>query len=440
MASGKPARKFLIATLEGGGSVGPAVTVARKLVEAGHDVRLMSDECNRPEAEKAGARFVAWTRAPSRTDRSRESDLHRDWEAADMMDGFGRVIAAIVVGPALRYAQDAMEELEREPADLVISAELLLGVVAGCEAMGQEVVLLPSNSMVITIKAALDHAAASDAPPASEQEARMAAIAQAMGAALAQAAAPFNLSRQALGLPPIGQLLDQLGAVRMILAAVSRSFDMAPEQDPPGLAYIGPQLDDPSWAGEWRSPWPAEDGRPLVLVGFSTTFQDHVGALQSVIDALAMLPVRALVTTGPAVDPAELSAPDHVAVVQSAPHNQVMEQACAVITHGGYGTLCRALAHRLPMLVMPQGRDQYGNAERLAAHGAGLALPPGADAATIAGAVMRLLEEPGFGAAADRLGAQVDREMRESRVVELLEELACQTSSPRPAAPARSPA
>jgi MGT family glycosyltransferase len=421
MAQGS--RKFLITTLEGGGSVGPAITVARKLVEAGHDVRVMSDECNRPEAESSGARFVPWTRAPSRTDRSKDSDLHRDWEAADLMDGFGRVIAAIVVGPALRYAQDTMEELAREPADLVISAELLLGVVAGCEKAGQPVVLLPSNSMVITIKAALDHAAASDAPPANEQEARMAAIAQAMGAALMQAVPPFNLTREALGLPPIGQLLDQMAYVRMILAAVSPSFDMAPPGDVPGLTYIGPQLDDPAWAERWQSPWPADDKRPLVLVGFSTTFQDHAGVLQNVIDALGTLPVRALVTLGPAIAPEELTARDNVVLVKSAPHNQVMQQASLVVTHGGYGTLTRALAHRLPLLVMPQGRDQYGNAERLAAHGAGIALPPGVDAATIAGAVRRLLEEPGFAEAAEGLGAQVDREMRESRVVELLEEL-----------------
>jgi MGT family glycosyltransferase len=423
MAQGRQPRKFLITTLEGGGSVGPAITVARKLVEAGHDVRVMSDACNRPEAESSGARFVPWTRAPSRTDRSKDSDLHRDWEAADLMDGFGRVIAAIVVGPALRYAQDTMEELAREPADLVISAELLLGVVAGCEKAGQPVVLLPSNSMVITIKAALDHAAASDAPPANEQEARMAAIAQAMGAALMQAVPPFNMTREALGLPPIGQLLDQMAYVRMILAAVSPSFDMAPPGDTPGLTYIGPQLDDPAWAEQWQSPWPAGDKRPLVLVGFSTTFQDHAGVLQNVIDALGTLPVRALVTLGPAIASEELQARDNVALAVSAPHNQVMKQASLVVTHGGYGTLTRALAHRLPLLVMPQGRDQYGNAERLAAHGAGIALPPGADAATIAGAVRQLLDEAGFAEAAERLGAQVDREMRESRVVELLEEL-----------------
>jgi len=35
----------------------------------------MSDACNRPEAEAAGATFIPWRRAPSRPDRSREADI-----------------------------------------------------------------------------------------------------------------------------------------------------------------------------------------------------------------------------------------------------------------------------------------------------------------------------------------------------------------------------
>ena len=49
---------FLFATWEGGGSVTPVLTVARKLSDRGHRVRVMSDRCNRPETEAAGAAFV----------------------------------------------------------------------------------------------------------------------------------------------------------------------------------------------------------------------------------------------------------------------------------------------------------------------------------------------------------------------------------------------
>lgn len=64
-------KSYLFATWEGGGSVAPALTVARKLAERGHHVRVMSDACNRAEAEAAGCEFIPWTRAPSRPDRPR---------------------------------------------------------------------------------------------------------------------------------------------------------------------------------------------------------------------------------------------------------------------------------------------------------------------------------------------------------------------------------
>jgi UDP-N-acetylglucosamine:LPS N-acetylglucosamine transferase len=55
MPAADQSRSFLLTTWEGGGSVAPALTVARKLVARGHQVRVMSDECNRRDAEAACA-------------------------------------------------------------------------------------------------------------------------------------------------------------------------------------------------------------------------------------------------------------------------------------------------------------------------------------------------------------------------------------------------
>ena len=74
-------RDFLLATWEGGGTVPPVLTVARRLLARGHRVRVMLDVCARADVEAAGAEFVAWSRAPSRPDRSPASDPARDWEA-----------------------------------------------------------------------------------------------------------------------------------------------------------------------------------------------------------------------------------------------------------------------------------------------------------------------------------------------------------------------
>ena len=142
---------FLFTTWEGGGSVTPALTVAAKLVARGHRVRVMSDRSNRPEAEASGARFIPWTRAPSRPDRSRATEILHDWDVAEPIDGLGRLVEEIMAGPALAYAQDVMEELRREPADLVVSSEMLPGVSAGCEALGQRLALLAVNVSIFPL-------------------------------------------------------------------------------------------------------------------------------------------------------------------------------------------------------------------------------------------------------------------------------------------------
>ena len=84
----------------------------------------------------------------------------------------------------------------------------------------------------------------------------------------------------------------------------------------------------------------------------------------------------------------------------------------------------RALAHGVPLLCMPLGRDQADNAVRVAARGAGLTLAAAAPAEEIRAALARLLDEDAFRDAARRLGAAVAAEASSPAVVDELEVLA----------------
>src|SRR5262249_3956952 len=138
----------------------------------------------------------------------------------------------------------------------------------------------------------------------------------------------------------------------------SAAFDFESTNPPQRVVYAGPELDDPEWTGSWRSPWSASDRRPLVLVGFSTTYQDQAGVLTRVIEALRDLDVRAVVTTGPAIQVRAVPTAPNVHVCPSAPHSAVLDEACAAITHAGHGTVIRTLAAGVPLVCMPMGRDQ----------------------------------------------------------------------------------
>jgi UDP:flavonoid glycosyltransferase YjiC (YdhE family) len=84
----------------------------------------------------------------------------------------------------------------------------------------------------------------------------------------------------------------------------------------------------------------------------------------------------------------------------------------------------RALVSRVPMLVIPHGRDQNDNAVRVTERGAGLSLMPDAPVESIRAACVRLLGEPQFRAAARRLGDLVAAEAERSTLVRELEAVA----------------
>ena len=133
------------------------------------------------------------------------------------------------------------------------------------------------------------------------------------------------------------------------------------------------------------------------------------GLYREVIDALAGLRARVLVTVGRHADPAELGAlPANVHVERWVAQASVMPHAAAMVAHGGAGTTLSALAAGVPLVLLPLSADQPINARRVVELGAGRALDGGrACVPRLADAVARVLEEPCYRAAAGRIAADV---------------------------------
>lgn len=155
------------------------------------------------------------------------------------------------------------------------------------------------------------------------------------------------------------------------------------------------------------------DPRPLVPVSFGTVVpvDGHYPSLyRAAIDAIAPLPVRAVVTVGRQVDPALLGpVPENVRVAPWVPMGELLGAAAAFVTHGGAGTTLAALAHGVPMALVPVTADQPLNAGLIAAHGAGIALEAGPDAvaAELHDAVRQLLDDPRHGDVARALADEI---------------------------------
>ena len=421
-------REFLFATFEGGGNVPPMLGAVRRLVERGHHVRVLGDDSMQSDVAAVGGSFVPWRRAPNRPDRGVASDFLRDWEAEGEGGGLLRLLDGLTIGPAAAFAGDTVDELRRHAADVLVSCDILFGPMIAAEATGTKLALFGSNISVVVPLPGVPPVGPGLLPAVTEDDHAQADGVRAWFAdALAARLPVLNAARAAFGLAPLSDGFAQPAKADQVLLATSRAFDFPAERLPATLRYVGPLLEQPHWAGTWASPWPADDTRKLVLIALSSTFQDQVPTIQSVLDALAPLPVRALVTLGPGLADAHLNLPGNAVAVAAAPHDVVMREAALVVTHCGHGTVMRALAHHKPMLCLPMGRDQNDNAARVAARGAGLRLAHNADVDALRDAIGQLLRDPAFTAAASALGAAIAAAEPASALVDELEVLAsCQ--------------
>ena len=414
--------RYLFTTWEGGGHVQPMLLVARDLAGRGHQVLALSDPCNASDAAALDVPFRAWTTAPFQTGKSRDDDRLKDHEADNPLEVIQRLLDRVMTGPALAYAQDTLVAIDAFAPDVVVSQELLLGPMAAAEARRLSLALLTANIWSLPTMTGAPPFGAGMLPAANDEERAMHAMVGQMSRGFFQAGLPgLNAAREVLGLPPLDDVFTQLDAAQTILLATSKAFDFAPEPLPAPFLHVGPHLADPAWI----EPFVAPPGvSPLVVVSFSSLYQAQEPVLRAIIAALADLPVRGVVTTGPTLDPAEFDAPDNVAVVRSAPHGDLLKDAALFVTHAGHGSTLRPLMAGVPLLCLPMGRDQHDNAARVAHRGAGLTLPADASPETIAAALRRLLDEPAFKTAAESLGAAIRADEAARSATSALEALA----------------
>ncbi|HTC59565.1 MAG TPA: nucleotide disphospho-sugar-binding domain-containing protein, partial [Solirubrobacteraceae bacterium] len=176
---------------------------------------------------------------------------------------------------------------------------------------------------------------------------------------------------------------------------------------------------------------PETNADPLVVASFSTSYMDQQALAQRVLDALACLPVRALLTAGPALETHGLRIPANARVLDYIPHRTVFPHAALVITHCGWQTVNAALADGVPLVCVPDGRDQPDNAARVVACGAGVRVSKRASPAKLRRTIAAALANPELKRGAQAMSEALARSDGAVAVADRLEQLALSV----PAAP-----
>ena len=137
--------------------------------------------------------------------------------------------------------------------------------------------------------------------------------------------------------------------------------------------------------------------RPTLLLTFGTIY-GVPAVLDPILRELSALDVDLRVTLGPEGSISDFSVgPERVRFEKFAPLAELLADVDLVVAHGGGGTTLGALASALPLVLAPQGADQFRISERVAAGGAGVQILPGPTAPRdIASAVTTVLADEHF--------------------------------------------
>jgi len=164
---------------------------------------------------------------------------------------------------------------------------------------------------------------------------------------------------------------------------------------------------------------------PLVLVAPSTAHDSDNHLVRTALEALSGEPVRVVATTNRVAPQTPIEVPPNAVLVDWLSYSQLMPAASLVISHGGHGTVARALAAGTPLLICPIIGDMSETAMRVAWAKCGLSLPWRlCQPAPLRWAARRLLDDASFAARAEELARWAGENDGAERGAELIERLA----------------
>jgi UDP:flavonoid glycosyltransferase YjiC (YdhE family) len=385
----------LFVTFEAGGNVPPMLAVAQRLVAGAGTALVLGSPSQRSAVEAAGLPFEPFSHEQA-------YGSLRPMTARQNLSGITRTMADPVL------AADAVRVARQAGARTVLVDCMLVGVI---DALARD-----GGARVVTLVHSL---------PSYWVR--------------GYARGPVGMVSTLRGLRPGRVWRSAAGS----LATVLPGFDRGATTAFADLHEIGPihPAVHPAVQHAGAPPVSAPGPRtaPRVLISLSTMwFPGQDRTLQALLDAVAGLDVEAVVTTGPTIDPASLRAPANVELLSTADHDALLAWADLLVGHGGHGTTMRALAHDVPVLVLPSFAfaDQPLVGRRVQQLGAGRTLPPKTPLPRLRAAIAELAGPGPHRGAAAGLGARLRALDPGRSAVEYL----IAGSSSRPSTPPGSPA
>lgn len=421
--------RFLIGTTPLIGHVIPALPIAAKLVERGHEVWWYTGGAFQARVEAAGARFALMNRALE------PGNVMSPEEKAelDQLRGLAHVkwvFKHLFIDCNVETAKECEAILRQFPADVFLTDSGFIGAVFVHERGGppnavftESVLTAPSRDT-----APFGMGLPPDSSPLGRLRNRLLYLLM-NRVIFRDVTAHLDDVRVGLGLPRLGRsVFDTMGSPYLILQGTVPDFEYPRSDLSPQVHFIGPLLPEPpatftppAWWDELRS------GYPVVHVTQGTVALNFDDLIVPTLRALATEEVLVVVTTGDApVERLGLEAlPQNTRIEPFLPYYHLLPHVNVMISNGGYGGVQQALANGVPLVIAGQTEDKVEIAARVAWAGAGINLKtqrPTPD--QLQAAVRRVMTESRYRHKAQQLQAEMASHDAPAEAVALLEQLA----------------
>ncbi len=186
----------------------------------------------------------------------------------------------------------------------------------------------------------------------------------------------LNTARVERGLPQVDSLVDYIPAIPDLSLALFPDWFAAPQLDWPQPLYQAgfPLYDpDPNAAPSAELRAFLDGGKPPVVFTPGTGNRQARAYFEAAAQATRELGLRAIFLT-PHFDQLPATLGPDVCWQEYVPLKALLPHVAALVHHGGIGTTAEALRAGTPQLVVPLAHDQFDNAARVVAMGAGASL------------------------------------------------------------------
>jgi len=169
-------------------------------------------------------------------------------------------------------------------------------------------------------------------------------------------------------------------------------------------------------------------GRRIIYLSLGSLGSADTALMQRLIDALALMPINAVVSMGPQHESLRLAT--NMVGQEFVPQTAVLPQVDLVITHGGNNTVTESMHFGKPMIVLPLFWDQHDNAQRVDETGFGVRLPPYEFTDDeLRSAIERLLADSALHARLRAISNRLQQNPGTERAAALIEEVAVSHNS-----------